>query len=256
VPLALAMMVAGDSLGVSPSKVNVKAADVTDLSQYYPDMSRSGGYYLEGPNYRPPLRPSEAGLWFELQSNAIFRQYNSGPASSTSRCHWDQLQWSAKLLTYSETSDQCNGADSDIVYSPAIAYMPRYWDGQPWSLSGSSNASYQNRGFLVCEGTSQWLAEVVRDFIAPGAPAIHVRATIATSWTWGSDASGCAAGFTTHWQEDYYLARVPIAGSTLTAPALMRTVGGNLDTFNRTGVWDWDIWFDHWQELPSQSRGA
>jgi hypothetical protein len=256
VPLTLAVMVGGDSFGLAPSKVNVRAAETTDLSQYYPDMSTSGAYYLEGPNYRRPSSPTDAVLWFEVQDNASFKQYNSGPASSTSRCHWDQLRWSSKLLTYSETRDQCQGVDNDIVYSPAIAYMPKDWDGQPWSLSGSSNAVYHDRGSLVCQGTSQWLAEVVRDFITPGAPAIHVRATITTSWSWGTDPSGCGAGSTTHWQEDYYLRLVPIAGSTLAAPALTRTVGGNLDTFNRTGVWDWDIWFDHWQQLPSQGLGA
>ena len=75
---------------------------------------------------------------------------------------------------------------------------------------------------------------------------IHWQSSSTTNWTTGSVTGKCAAGFTTHWLEDYWLyANMPVNGGG-TAPALKRSKGGNLDITSG----NWDVWFDSWKPLP------
>ena len=136
----------------------------------------------------------------------------------------------------------------ETVHSPAITVMPQYWKGGPWSASGSSNVNQIENGTTVCAGVTTWQASVLGwEEIAPLVQAIHVRWTQTIAWTDGQSPSGCAAGFTTNWQEDYYLLpNLPKDGGG-TAKAMKRSVGGNQDM----PADRWDVWFDKWKRLPT-----
>ena len=67
----------------------------------------------------------------------------------------------------------------------------------------------------------------------------------------GAAPSGCAAGYRTQWQENFYLvANLPVQGSTTGDYALAREVGGNVATFSATGNWDYDVWYGSWNQSP------
>jgi hypothetical protein len=240
--------------GLSVSGAVNATAQTTDLSLYYPNTGMMGSYFEEGWNYRIPVLPFYQVMWYEAQDSSHFKQYNSTPGTATSRCHWDQFATST-VLGYSETYNQCAVVANDVRYSGPISYRPRYWDGRYWSQSGRSSAAYYNLGRLACAGYIDWKGEILgRELIStnPDLYAIHDRTTTTTHWLMGLDPSGCRAGSIDHYQDNLYLVdQLPIAGSSNTAPALKRTVGGSLDRYNLTGIWDWDIWFDRWQRLPA-----
>ena len=225
------------------------AAGIT-LSNYYPDQNRyQAGYYLNGNSYADPQHPVWSVLWFQSQGGGAFKQFNSAPYD---QCHWDLLAWTSVGLTYTKTHDQCGSNNNEVVFSPGITYMPQSWNSTNWMITGSSKTTYYNSGRLVCSGTNSWSSKIIGwEQMAPNVRGLHVQNNQQISWTYGKDPSGCATGYTTKWQENFYLVdSLPIAASTTTDKALKRIVGGNLDNYNKTGHWDYDVWFDAWQKLP------
>ncbi len=234
-------------VGVAALVTSFAATPSEDLRSYYPNEQLvSQRRYLEGFNYISG-NPQRAVLWFELLNNGQFKQYNYGPEDPKTRCHWDLLQWTSGKLVYNKTHDECGNPSKETVFSPAITLMPRTWKGGSWIANGSSNVNQIEAGKTVCTGTNTWQANVIGwEEIAPGVQAIHVRSKQTIKWTSGQSPSGCAAGYTTNWQEDYYLLpNLPIDGAG-TAKAMKRTVGGNQDIQSDR----WDIWFDLWKTLP------
>lgn len=254
--------------------ISVKASAATvDLSQYYPNKPVASTQYLEGFNYKfnPKLR---SVLWFEQVTNSSrvdgFRMYNSGPEDPNSRCNFDALNWtydttrkssSPAMLRYTQTRNSCSVSltkpVTDIVYSPGVSFIPRFWnDAAPWSITGSSTATYKEGTTTSslttkCVGTNRWKAEIIgREIIdAPtGLSAIHWRSTQTTTWTSGSGStySGCQPGAVTRWQEDYYLVDNLPTSTGGVAKGLKRSFGGNLDS----NFPNWDVWMDKWQPRP------
>lgn len=222
-----------------------------DLQSYYPNPSLYINYYLSGNNDINPNSQSAVVLWFAPQGQGKFKIYNSSPTSSISTCHWDLLSWGTdNYLRYSQTHDECPGnTPNDIVYSPGIIFLPKFWNSKlPWSLNSQSSASYYQNGALKCTGTISYKAEIVGiEQISPNQPGIHWRTTQTTNWKTGNVPGLCSAGFTTHWQEDYWLTdQLPVQNGNPTK-GLKRSKGGNLDITSG----NWDVWFDAWNFLPN-----
>ncbi len=231
----------GTGAGAQPAQENLRS--------HYPNIDQiRAGNYLEGFNYVSG-EPARSVLWFEERSRNRFRQYNSAPDDPQTRCHWDQLKWHRGILRYQVTQNACGDVTRRVRYRPAIRLMPEVWTpGGDWTRTGTSGVTYSENGTVVCRGDNEWVATVEGYVdIAPGVQAIHVRSRQTTTWTEGQSSAGCAAGFTTEWQEDYYLLPdLPVTGGG-TAPAFKRSVGGNL----AGGPDRWDVWFDSWEPLPS-----
>ena len=221
-----------------------------DLRAHYPnlEMVRSG-HYLEGNNYISGSAQRSV-LWFEERSGGRFRQYNWGPEDARADCHYDQFRWRNGTMRYQRTVDDCFGTRQIVRFRPAIRVMPEFWTpGQTWTRDGTSEVTFSEDGDVTCRGTMAWRAEVLGFVeVAPGVQGIHVRSTQTTAWTEGRSDAGCAAGFVTPWEENYYLIpEMPVWGSAETAPAFKRSVGGNL----AGGPDRWDVWFDGWAQLPN-----
>ncbi len=221
-----------------------------DLASYYPNHELHESNYLEGFNYT--TEPSgRSVLWFEKLDQWSFRLYNSAPEHHSRRCNWDQLSWwDDDTLRYAQTHHECSGSTStDIVYENPIIFLPRYWEvGSAWSFNGSTPAKFYVDDELRCSGTNTYTAEIIgQEEIAPGEIGIHWRTTQTTFWDTGDVVGGCFAGYTTHWQEDYWLSdKLPVPDGNGVTKGLKRSKGGNLDNNNSS----WDVWFDKWQELP------
>lgn len=233
---------------LSVSTPAASAQERIDLRDFYPnvEMVRSGSY-IEGFNYVSGT-PQRSVLWFELLSRGRWRQYNWSPTDARSTCHWDQFRWRNNDLRYQITHDECGDVERETRYSPAIRLMPRRWtEGTTWQRSGTSDVTHREDGQVVCRGETDWEATVLGWVeIHPGVEAIQVRSRQTTEWTEGRSESGCSAGFTTRWEENYFLVPdLPVDGGG-TAPAFKRSVGGNLDG----GPDQWDVWFDRWARLP------
>ncbi len=231
-----------------------ESKSVADFSRFYPNTGMYKTKYLNGNNY-VTTPASWAVLWFgDIKSTGQYKMYNSNPAGSDARCNWDQFAWTRTSLQYSRTRNTCGTTNSDIQYSPAIAYLPRTWDGKAFKKSGTSVATYFESGRLKCAGTNSWIAEISADPVelSSGVMATHVRSTQTTSWSSGpgSKTTGCKPGEKSRYQENlYFVTDLPIYGSQNVAPGLKRSVGGSLDFYAQRG-WDWDIWFDNWKQLP------
>lgn len=230
-----------------------ESKSVTDFSRFYPNTGMYKTNFLNGNNYVGNT-PSWAVLWFgDIKSNGDYKMYNSNPAGSDARCNWDQFRWTVSSLQYSRTRNTCN-TDTDIRYSPAIAYLPRSWNGKAFKKSGTSGATYYESGRLKCVGTNKWIAEIFANPVelSAGVNATHVRSSQTTTWTSGvgSTKTGCKPGETSRYQENlYFVTDLPIYDSQNVALGLKRSVGGSLDFYAQRG-WDWDIWFDNWKKLP------
>ncbi len=199
-----------------------------DLKSYYPNPSVAfEDQFLDGYNYEQSP-PGRSVLWFEDLGRGKWRQYNSLPGET---CHYDQFKW-RKVLRYQTTSHSCDGQLEVTNYSPGIVLIPKKWNGNYWTRSGTSNATHSIDGNIVCTGTNEWTAEVLGWVqITPTEQAIHFRTIQHSEWDTGS----CA---TTDWQEDYYLVD-NLRGSG--EQGLRRSVGGNA-----SGSFRWDVWFDSW----------
>ncbi len=207
-----------------------------DLEDRYPNMAMvEEGFYLEGFNYISGTAQRSV-LWFEDLGSGVWRQYNSGPESATSRCHYDEFEWDKKL-TYFSTVHSCDGVTAITLYPEGIDLMPRRWrEGREWNRSGVTSVVHTVNGVITGTGFNYWQAHIDADQVEihPGVFAVHVRTNQRTEWD---------NGFVTLWQEDYYLVDdLPIDGGD-TAPAFKRSVGGN-----STGIGNWDVWFDRWKE--------
>lgn len=220
-----------------------------DLKAHYPnvEMVRSG-HYLEGYNYISG-EPRRSVLWFEEMSRGRFRQYNWGPEDPRGDCHYDQFRWRRQTMQYQRTVDDCFGVRQEVRFRPAIKVMPRSWTpGETWVEVGTSDVTFTEDGVVTCRGTMDWRGEILGYVdVAPGVQGIHIRTTQTTTWTEGRSDAGCAAGFVTPWEENYYLIPdMPVLGTDQTAPAFKRSIGGNL----AGGPDRWDVWFDVWAPLP------
>lgn len=236
-------------VGALATSVPTAAAQTRiDLRQFYPNFEMvESGQYLEGFNYISGS-PARSVLWFERGSEGRFKQYNWAPTDAQATCHWDELQWRRGRLRYHTTHDGCGAVERETTYTPAVELMPRRWrEGRSWNRSGRSDVTHSEDGRIVCRGVTEWSASVLGwEEIHPGVEAIHVRSRQTTIWTEGQSESGCAVGYITPWQEDYYLMPdLPIDGGG-TAPAFKRSVGGNL----AGGPDQWNVWFDRWASLP------
>ena len=257
--LVFAATFAVASLVILNLQVKSVSAAVVDLKSYYPNPQLFENYYLEGLNSRDPnSAPTRSVLWFEVtgDNGDSFKLYNSGPEDVQKRCNWDQLSWVGDNLTYTQTHSECNGDNKDVIYPNQIRLLPRYWDDSaPWSYSGSSSVTTTKlNGDPGCTGTNSYTAEVLGYVeIQPGIQAIHWRSTQAIEWATGDDAPYCTADSSTNWVENYYMIpSLPVENyqGLTSAPGLLRTVGGNSDTFTNDGLWDWDITFSRWTLLP------
>lgn len=242
------------------------AARTIDLSELYPNTNRYQSHYLEGNNYVSG-QPSRAVIWFERLNKSDntkheYKMYNSAPEDKNAKCHWDHLSWQDGYLLYSQTHNDCGSANNDIVYSPAIKFLPKKWQYKsPWEISGSVKATYKENGKTVCTGTNTYKGVVIgMEKITPDESALHWRTNQVTKWTWNKAGytGTCQKGATTRWQEDYWLSnKIPAAtqpnqkNSEREYGGLRRTQGGNLDTSKAR---DWDIWFDMWTPLPSKKQ--
>ena len=224
-----------------------------DLLTFFPNSNYYKANFLVGTDYVPTTAP--AVLWFEYIGNNQFRMYNSSPSSSTARCSYDQFTWNNTSIIYTETKNTCNGANTDVKYSKGIVYMPRDWSSVgSWTQSGTSPVTY-TASTGSCTGAVSWTANVPGFVtIAPGVNTIQTQTVQTTTWATGSDpVSGCGTGVVTHYQDNLYLYNTVKGSNGGTAKGVKRSVGGNLDRYNSTGKWDWDIWFNNWQTLPKVS---
>jgi hypothetical protein len=236
--------------GVAPASAGGTAAGGSlgrfsvSLDRFYPDEGQVlAGLFLSGENVATPS-PSPSVFWFASLGDGTFRQYNWAPFET---CHWDQLQWTGSLLRYQATRDDCGTASNEIDYSPGVAFLPQRWaPGSSWAVSGTSAAVYTDHGQVVCRGVNQWASRAVST-----GPTYVFDDQQNITWTWGSDPSGCAAGQVTRWYENFTLGTLPVGTSGSTAGALVREFGGNVDRFDATGRWDYDVRFSSWQPLPT-----
>ncbi len=222
-------------IGSLTSPASAKGVRI-DLEDIYPNMEMvDDGFYLEGFNYVSGS-PARSVLWFEDMGSGVWRQYNSGPESPTSRCHFDEFEWDKKL-TYFSTVHSCDGVTAVTLYPEGIDLMPRRWRaGREWDRSGVTSVVHMIDGVITGTGFNYWQAHIDANQVEihPGVFAVHVVSTQHTEWD---------NGWVTDWQEDYYLIEnLPVEGGG-TAPAFKRSVGGNA-----TGDGNWDVWFDVWQE--------
>jgi hypothetical protein len=241
---------------VTPVIVNNKqvfqehAAGITyDLKAYYPNPNLFKTNYLEGKNYVKPATPTRSVLWFESQDQWSFKQYNYAPTDVNSRCHYDLLSWwDDGFFRYTKTYNGCPGVTpNEIVYESPIILLPRFWNSSvPWSYTGQATAKYYQNGVLKCQGINSYTSQVIGlEQITPTEKGIHWKTTQTTKWTSGNVPGGCYAGYTTHWQEDYWLTDILPVQNGVVAKALKRSKGGNLDIPSDS----WDIWFDKWSPL-------
>lgn len=221
---------------------DVKAAQFPiDLKAYYSNTARANNYFLDGFNYHGTT--SVSNLWFEQQDQYSFKMYNSAPYD---RCHWDLLSWwDDNTFRYSQTHHECGSAvKNDTIYEPPIIFLPRYWDGNSWTVSSSSMVKTTEDGVIVCTGTNNYTASIIGiEEIAPGQSGIHWRTQQVTTW----DSFGKCNGWTpTVWQEDYWFYdSLPVDGGQ-PDKGLKRSKGGHLVESSD----NWDVWFDHWKQLP------
>lgn len=231
-------------------------AATTDLRDYYPNPQLYENYYLEGTNNRDSNNPTRSILWFAKQdeNGLIFKQYNTAPESSQKDCHWDLLSWENSVLSYSQTHDGCDGNNKDVTFSTPIQLLPRYWDGGAWSVSGTTTMTTTKLdGSTGCTGTNDWTSTIIGKETITGTEVIHYRNQQNIDWSSGDDSPFCVNGGSLNWQEDHYLSKniaVTDYKNLTSAAGLLRTVGGNLDAYEDTGLYDWDITMSRWALLP------
>jgi len=222
-----------------------------DLRTYYPNVKRARrGWYLEGFNYISGS-PQRSVLWFDWEGRGWFKQFNWGPEDPNSRCHYDQMRWRSSRMEYHRTHNGCGEVTHETSFSPGIRLMPRRWRaGDDWSESRTTAVTHREDGVVVCRGTMDYTSEVlgwVEVDPATSTWAIHVRTTQSTLWTEGHSSTGCSAGYTTDWEENYYLMPdMPAEGTNKAYNGFKRSIGGN-DNNN----FNWDVWFDTWTRLPN-----
>lgn len=248
--LSLVATTCGGVEQAPPARVAARPPFVgEDLRDYYPDLARYTTQYLDGDNFTA-TGPRPSVLWFERQDGETFRVYNSHPGSEQSRCNYDDLSWwKDGFLRYVRTVVACGTRRTEIVYDSPIIFLPRVWDGRPWSLDGRSGAQFFVNGRLRCEGTNAWTAQILGlEELAPGDFQLHWRTTQTTAWATGDVLGGCYAGTVTHWREDYWLTtRLPDPRGAARGKGLARTMGGNLDLPDQS----WDVRMARWVPLPT-----
>lgn len=269
--LVVASIVALVGIGIFAYVIGSRAPEVAidvDLQQYYPNDTAIETQYLEGANTLNGEK-SRSVLWYkatESNSGINYLMYNSAPDDPLYRtCHWDELSWDTRSdkksssddeLVYSHTHSDCDvsleNPSTDIVYEPAIVFLPRTWNtGDSWKHEGKVDATYSENGVVRCVGTNTYTAEIVDYKVtnaAKGFHEIHWRTSQFSQWTSGpgSSFSGCGPGQSSHWQEDYYLTNdIEQANGTATK-GLRRTLGGNRDV----NYPNWNITFSEWTKLP------
>lgn len=206
IAVALAVVVAL----LAPAE-RVDAAPSADLAAMYPGPRAE----VPGWNY---VVGAPSHLYYEADAAAgTFLQ-----ANSPDWCHFDTFRW-GDTLAYLATTNRC-GVDRVVIYEPGIELAPRAWDGEPWSLSGSSRVVTLNAGRVECTGRNAWTARVVGWVdVTPGERAVWLTNTQTTTWETGS-----CAPHVTRWAEHFFW----------TDAGYRRSVGGNLG-----GGFAWDVWY-------------
>lgn len=257
-----------------PGKPNKPKPVQYNLYGSYPNFDLvQQGYFLSGINKYDPNRdpieadgsPPQAVLWFQLEANGQFKQYNSHPTSLSSTCHWDELRWNAGQkgsLVYLKTHNQCASKDNEIDFEPGIAFMPKSWArGQKWSKQGVSSTTYYENGVPVCEGINTWQSRVLGvNRLLSGVVTIQTQTNEVQTLQAlpGAPASEvCPPGPETRfdWQENFFLGQVAVQGPDGSTsgyePALVRAMGGNKEYIKQTGHGEWDVKMNNWQPLTS-----
>jgi hypothetical protein len=266
-------------LAASPSTPSVQAAPTIELKLYYLNEAQlSVPRMYTGWNYLGPDAPSLSVWWAQITAGTggskTYKLYNGMPGDLPYQtCNEDIITWPGGTnvnAQYSRTRNNCDITPGpvdfkpahEIVYSPPIKFVPRYWDAgatTPYTISGSSIATYKegmNPNYsdlsLVCRGTNTWTTTVYPGWelidAATGTYAIHWSTVQRTVWTSGpgSAYTGCGIGQVTDWREDYYMVAALTVTNGGTAPGVKRVVGGNpMDGH------DFDVWYDRWVARPA-----
>jgi hypothetical protein len=169
------------SLGASATAARASSFVGDDLRAYYPNASVYPTEYLQGYSY-VGNSPTRAVLWFQRQDQYTFLQHNGDPGGPQASCNTDYLSWwPDHFLRYVRTINSCGTQTTDIDYGTQgnpIILLPESWDGNAWSLGGSSPAAYRINGRTACTGTNAWLAQVLGvEQMAPGEVGLHWRTT-------------------------------------------------------------------------------
>ena len=239
--------------GSTPAKSSEQLINLKNAFPNY-QMTRQG-YFLDGINKfekDKEGKPKRSVLAFKHLGNGKFEMYNSLPPED---CHTDYYQWKKDYLSYSETSDQCEDNDKQVILSPGIGFMPKIWSAsREWMMSGTSKEIHIDHGKIVCTGILKWSSKVLgREEVRDGLYAVHTQTNQETVWTSGTPEFDCPAGEKQQWQENFYVNvdnNLPVSGSIKPESGLVKSEGGNLTNHNKTGDWDWSVNFYSWTSNP------
>jgi len=257
------------SAGLRP-RIRVPAG--YDLHASYPNARRGHGYFLRGVNEYGSATstsgPQRTSLWFQLQGDGAFRQFNTTPYRT---CHWDLLRWGPGkrgLLVYLATQAECYSKHTAIVFRPGIGYMPKTWTpGERWSDDGISSTVYSEEGIPVCAGTNTWKSRVIGLTRMPNDQiAVHTQTNEIQTLSpiaRAPNSASCPAGRVTRfaWQENFYLGGGLTVrrqdGSPIGSDVgLVRSSGGNLAAAREAGHPQWDSVFESWDTFPPADAGT
>lgn len=244
------------------------AAAAYNLESSYPNLTRVRGYYLTGVNRYQELTSSsgsdQTDLWFLPQADGTFKQFATTPYRE---CHWDLLRWdraAGGALLYLATYSGCSADHTEILFRPAIRFMPATW--QPtsrWAAHGVAATRFYDNGVLICDGENSWSSSVVGlARLAGGAEAVHTQTDELQTLAPAPGAPGstyCPTSFA--WQENFYLDGPLGVSGTGGVPggsdsALIRSSGGNLTATRAAGHPQWDSVFSGWSPLPLAAVGS
>jgi hypothetical protein len=258
--------------GSAPAELRGNVAASFDLYASYPNAARLRDYFLRGVNQYGSATstsgPQRTSLWFQLQGDGSFRQFNTTPYRE---CHWDLLRWGPGkrgLLVYLATHAGCYSDHTTIVFRPGIAFMPKTWEpGERWSDDGVSDTVYSENGIPVCAGTNTWHSRVIGVArMSNGGMVVHTQTNevqVLSALARAPSSTSCPVGKTTRfaWQENFYLGgdltvRRRDGSASGSDMGLVRSVGGNPAATHQAGHPQWDSVFDHWEAFPPADAGT
>ena len=129
-PVSIAIVLQANPLAAAQAGVHASVA-AYNLETSYPNLVELRSYYLTGVNrYQALTSPSgsdQTNLWFMPLADGTFKQFATAPFRD---CHWDLLRWDrvgAGGLLYLATYAGCSADHTEIVFRPAIRFMPATW---------------------------------------------------------------------------------------------------------------------------------